>query len=220
MRRRSRRAAGRTGCSAITTGRALRAASASARPAVAAMLLLTLRGTPTVYYGDEIGMPQVDIPPDRVRDPFEKNVPGIGVGRDGCRTPMQWDATRQRRIFGGGAMAAARARAGESTNVENLRADKTSIYNLYRRLIAARKQHPALARGDYHPNVTGKRFPDLHARGGRPARAGRAQSHRLPAAPSVSREDMLAAPFWCRCSATAMAKRSKTPSRYAAMRAW
>ena len=60
---------------------------------VAAMLLLTLRGTPTIYYGDEIGMHQVAIAPDRVRDPFEKNVPGIGVGRDGCRTPMQWDAT-------------------------------------------------------------------------------------------------------------------------------
>ena len=60
---------------------------------VAAMLLLTLRGTPTLYYGDEIGMPQVAIAPDRVRDPWEKNVPGMGVGRDGCRTPMQWDDT-------------------------------------------------------------------------------------------------------------------------------
>ena len=60
---------------------------------IAAMLLLTLRGTPTIYYGDEIGMPQVAIPPDRVRDPFERNVPGIGCGRDGARTPMQWDAT-------------------------------------------------------------------------------------------------------------------------------
>jgi len=50
-------------------------------------------GTPTLYYGDEIGMHQVAIAPDEVRDPFEKNVPGIGVGRDGCRTPMQWDAT-------------------------------------------------------------------------------------------------------------------------------
>ena len=60
---------------------------------VAAMLLLTLRGTPTLYYGDEIGMRQVTIAPHEVRDPFEKNVPGIGVGRDGCRTPMQWDAT-------------------------------------------------------------------------------------------------------------------------------
>ena len=61
---------------------------------IAAMLLLTLRGTPTIYYGDEIGMTQVAIPPERVQDPFEKNVPGIGVGRDGCRTPMQWTAGR------------------------------------------------------------------------------------------------------------------------------
>ena len=46
------------------------------------MLLLTLRGTPTLYYGDEIGMHNVPIPPDRVQDPFEKNVPGLGLGRD------------------------------------------------------------------------------------------------------------------------------------------
>jgi alpha-glucosidase len=70
------------------------------------MLLLTLRGTPTLYYGDEIGMHQVAIAPDQVRDPFEKNVPGIGVGRDGCRTPMQWDAT-QRRLLDRDAVAAA-----------------------------------------------------------------------------------------------------------------
>src|SRR6266700_2378726 len=59
---------------------------------IAAMLLLTLRGTPTLYYGDEIGMKQVAIPAERVQDPFEKNVPGQGIGRDGARTPMQWDA--------------------------------------------------------------------------------------------------------------------------------
>jgi len=68
---------------------ASRVGQAQAR--VAAMLLLTLRGTPTLYYGDEIGMQQVAIAKDQVRDPFEKNVPGIGVGRDGCRTPMQWN---------------------------------------------------------------------------------------------------------------------------------
>jgi alpha-glucosidase len=50
------------------------------------MLLLTLRVRPTLYYGDEIGMQQVAIAPDQVRDPFEKNVPGTGVGRDGCHT--------------------------------------------------------------------------------------------------------------------------------------
>ena len=52
-------------------------------------------------------MRQVAIAPDQVRDPFEKNVPGIGVGRDGCRTPMQWDATSPCRLFDGDAVAAA-----------------------------------------------------------------------------------------------------------------
>jgi alpha-glucosidase len=60
---------------------------------VAAMLLLTLRGTPTMYYGDELGMLNVPIPADRVQDPFEKNVPGKGLGRDPSRTPMLWNAT-------------------------------------------------------------------------------------------------------------------------------
>ncbi len=55
------------------------------------MLLLTLRGTPTLYYGDEIGMHDVPIPPELVQDPCEKNVPGLGLGRDPERTPMQWN---------------------------------------------------------------------------------------------------------------------------------
>jgi alpha-glucosidase len=117
---------------------------------VAAMLLLTLRGTPTLYYGDEVGMHQVAIGPDQVRDPFEKNVPGIGVGRDGCRTPMQWDATRY---------------AGFSTsppwlpvaddfvheNVVNLDADSRSILSLYKALIELRKKLSQLHSGDYAP---------------------------------------------------------------------
>src|SRR5207249_3515977 len=51
-----------------------------AQARLAAMLLLTLRETPTLYNGDEIGMPDVSIPPDAVRDPFERNVPGRGFG--------------------------------------------------------------------------------------------------------------------------------------------
>ena len=62
-----------------------------AQARVAAMLLLTLRGTPTIYQGEEIGMEDVPIPTQAVHDPWEKNVPGLGLGRDPERTPMQWD---------------------------------------------------------------------------------------------------------------------------------
>jgi alpha-glucosidase len=117
---------------------------------VAAMLLLTLRGTPTLYYGDEIGMHQVAIAPDQVRDPFEKNVPGIGVGRDGCRTPMQWDAT-----LGAGFSTAKPwlplADDYRHENVANLDADISSLLSLYKALIALRRKLPQLVTGAYQP---------------------------------------------------------------------
>ncbi|HZQ12547.1 MAG TPA: alpha-amylase family glycosyl hydrolase [Pseudolabrys sp.] len=121
-----------------------------AQARVAAMLLLTLRGTPTLYYGDEIGLPQAVIPPERVRDPFEKNLPGFGLGRDGCRTPMQWDRSR----FSGFSVAAPwlpLTADWESRNVACERDDPGSIYNLYRRLLALRRVHPALGVGSYRP---------------------------------------------------------------------
>jgi alpha-glucosidase len=117
---------------------------------VAAMLLLTLRGTPTLYYGDEIGMHQVAIAPEQVRDPFEKNVPGIGVGRDGCRTPMQWDAT----AYAGFSTSAPWLPLADDfahENVVNLEADSRSILSLYKALIGLRKKLPPLASGDYVP---------------------------------------------------------------------
>ena len=122
----------------------------SAQAAVAAMLLLTLRGTPTIYYGEELGMPQAQIPPDRVRDPFEKNVPGIGVGRDGSRTPMQWDST-ENAGFSTADTWLPLAEGWKSTNVENLKEDKTSILNLYKRLLSVRRNSAALAHGSYAP---------------------------------------------------------------------
>jgi alpha-glucosidase len=117
---------------------------------VAAMLLLTLRGTPTLYYGDEIGMQQVPIAPDQVRDPFEKNVPGIGVGRDGCRTPMQWDAT----AYAGFSRSPPWLPLSNDflhENVVNLDADSRSILSLYKALIDLRKKLPQLVSGDYVP---------------------------------------------------------------------
>ncbi|NOJ38440.1 alpha-amylase family glycosyl hydrolase [Bradyrhizobium australiense] len=116
--------------------------------AVAAMLLLTLRGTPTIYYGDELEMPQVDIPRHRVRDPFERNVPGIGIGRDGCRTPMQWDGT-QNAGFSSVDPWLPLSDNWRSNNVANLREDAVSIWNLYRRLLRVRKETPALSLGSY-----------------------------------------------------------------------
>src|SRR3546814_19182876 len=56
------------------------------------MLLLTLRGTPTIYYGDDIGLFDVSIPYDQVQDPRELREPGLALGRDPVRTPMPWNA--------------------------------------------------------------------------------------------------------------------------------
>jgi alpha-glucosidase len=127
---------------------ATRVGEAQAR--VAAILLLTLRGTPTIYYGDEIGMHDVRIPPEMVQDPFEKQTPGLGYGRDPARTPMQWTPGPN---------------AGFSTpeaepwlpipddyrtlNVAAEREDPASTLSLYRRLLALRRAEPALALGAY-----------------------------------------------------------------------
>ena len=62
-----------------------------AQAAAGMLLLLTLRGTPTIYYGDEIGMVDVPVPHELARDPWERREPG--KGRDGERSPMQWDAS-------------------------------------------------------------------------------------------------------------------------------
>jgi alpha-glucosidase len=114
------------------------------------VLLLTLRGTPTIYYGDEIGMRQVAIPSDRIRDPFQKNVPDIKVGRDGSRTPMQWDATAHAG-FSAVEPWLPPAEDFPQQNVANQRVAAGSIYNLHRRLLALRRAHRALSDGSYQP---------------------------------------------------------------------
>jgi alpha-glucosidase len=144
------------------------------RGAAAAMLLLTLRGTPTIYYGDEIGMTQVPIPPDRVRDPFEKNVPGIGVGRDGARTSMQWDAGD----FAGFSMLEPWLPISDNFRTENVETElrePSSICNLYRRLVSARRQRPALSTGRYR-RILAERPIILHKAGGQRAKPNRAES--------------------------------------------
>ena len=115
---------------------------------VAAMLLLTLRGTPTLYYGDELGMRNVPIPPERVQDPFEKNVPGLGLGRDPARTPMQWSPMESAGFTQGSPWLPIPEDRG-AINVEGEMRDAHSILNLYRRLIELRRSEPALAVGQF-----------------------------------------------------------------------
>jgi len=119
---------------------------------VAAMLLLTLRGTPTLYYGDEIGMHDVEIPPDRVRDPYELRVPGRGLGRDPERTPMQWN-TGPNAGFTTGEPWLPVAEDWRVINVEVERDAPRSTLTLYRRLIELRRGQPALEVGRFAPVV-------------------------------------------------------------------
>lgn len=127
---------------------ASRVGDAQAR--VAAMLLLTLRGTPTMYYGDEIGMQNVEIPPDLVQDPRAINEPDIDVGRDPYRTPMQW-SNAPAAGFTSGTPWLPVAENSSERNVEAQRADPSSILSLYRSLISLRNDERALSVGTYAP---------------------------------------------------------------------
>lgn len=127
---------------------ASRVGAAQAR--IAAILLLTLRGTPTLYYGDEIGMHDVDIPYERVQDPFERNVPGRGLGRDPERTPMQWDGSKGAG-FTTGEPWLPLSHDYALRNVQAQHDDPRSMLGLYRRLIALRRGEPALEAGRFEP---------------------------------------------------------------------
>jgi alpha-glucosidase len=117
-----------------------------AKSRIAAMLLLTLRGTPTMYYGDEIGMTDVVIPAAEVQDPAEKNEPGKGQGRDPERTPMQWDSSRMAGFTEGTPWLRLEA-DHERVNVAALSDQSDSVLSLYRTIIGLRNSHTALSTG-------------------------------------------------------------------------
>jgi alpha-glucosidase len=117
---------------------------------VAAMLLLTLRGTPTMYYGDELGMHDVAIPPELAQDPQELGHPGMGIGRDPERTPMQWDSGPSASFTTASPWLPV-AEDYETVNVAAERDDPRSMLALYRQLIALRRANRALEVGSYAP---------------------------------------------------------------------
>lgn len=114
----------------------------------AAILLLTLRGTPIMYYGDEIGMPQVEIPDDEVQDPQGLLMPGKHLTRDAQRTPMQWNKSRNAG-FTSGKPWLRLSEDYESDNVEVEEKRNDSLLGLYKRVIKLRQSEPSLIVGHF-----------------------------------------------------------------------
>lgn len=115
---------------------------------LAALLLLSLPGTPTIYYGDEIGMASVEIPRGEIEDPRELLTPYLGLGRDPSRTPMRWNGepnadftTGEPWLPVGDDLAA--------INVSTQSEDPRSMLTLYRHLIGLRRKMPALRAGGF-----------------------------------------------------------------------
>ncbi|UPK34080.1 DUF3459 domain-containing protein [Bradyrhizobium sp. 186] len=125
---------------------AARRGQAQAR--VAAVLLLTLRGTPTLYYGDELGLSDVMIESSQVQDPRELREPGLALGRDPVRTPMPWDDSENAGFSTAKPWLPLHA-DWRTCNVARMADDPQSILALYRRLLALRRTSPALSIGDF-----------------------------------------------------------------------
>ena len=119
---------------------------------VANMMLMTLRGTPTTYYGEEIGMENGKIPPEFIQDPPAVNQPEIAhlIGRDPVRTPMQWDSSPHAGFTEEETTPWLPAAENyKSLNVAAQEEDPSSMLSLYRRLTDLRRQEPALYGGAY-----------------------------------------------------------------------
>jgi len=114
----------------------------------ALMALLTLRGTPFLYYGDEIGMADVPVPPSQTKDTVGLRL-SPDAGRDPCRTPMQWRSGPGAGFTRGDATPWLPIGDAASLNVESQRADPTSMLRLCRDLIALRRGSPDLRSGAY-----------------------------------------------------------------------
>ncbi len=121
------------------------------RARVALTMLLALRGTPFLYYGDELALPDVPTDPETALDPVARRTGDASRNRDPCRTPMPWSDEP-----GGGFTSAAATPwlpFGDlaACNVAAQRDDPGSVLHLVRDLIALRKRSPELTSGSYEP---------------------------------------------------------------------
>ena len=114
---------------------------------VAAGFLLTQRGTPFLYYGEEIGMRDIPVRKrSEIKDPIGKRYWPFMVGRDGCRSPMQWDDTLHAGFTSGTPWLPVHQNAGQR-NAAAQEADPKSLLHFYRQLLNLRRETPALRNG-------------------------------------------------------------------------
>ncbi|WP_189467111.1 alpha-amylase family glycosyl hydrolase [Litchfieldella qijiaojingensis] len=119
----------------------------SAYPKVALAMLLSLRGSVCLYQGEELGLPEAEVPFERIQDPYGKVLWPEFKGRDGCRTPMPWT----RGVRGGFSSVEPWLPVEKghlSLAVETQQDDAASMLNATRRLLAFRRAHPALFDGN------------------------------------------------------------------------
>jgi len=121
---------------------------------VAAALLLTIKGTPFIYYGEEIGMKNAKISYREIQDPLGKRFWPLFSGRDKARTPMQWNPEKHSGFTSGKPWLPVNGDFMQR-NIETLDQDPDSLLNLYRILIKIRKAYPALQQGRWVPLITG-----------------------------------------------------------------
>lgn len=124
---------------------------ASGDPDLAKLLLAVLlsqRGTILLYQGEELGLPEVDLRRDQLRDPVGDLYYPIAKGRDGCRTPMPWDAKLKNLGFTKGAPWLPLGAAHKALAVSKQEADPDSVLAYARRLFAGRRSSAALILGD------------------------------------------------------------------------
>ena len=127
---------------------ALSVEKTEARARVAAAMLLTLRGTPFLYYGEEIGMREERVARARIQDPVGKRYWPLHPGRDGCRLPMAWNAGPLSGFSTVEPWLPVYAHRAQQ-NVERQHRDPNSLLSFYRRLIWTRRRTPALVHGEH-----------------------------------------------------------------------
>jgi len=123
---------------------------------VAAVLLFTLRGTPFIYYGEELGMKNTKIAKSSIKDPVGKRYWPFYSGRDKARTPMQWN-DQQNAGFTNDKPWLPINKDFIENNIEKQKDNKDSLFNIYKALIYLRKIHKPLNAGDWKPLIYGSK---------------------------------------------------------------